>query len=235
MLSRKSSVLKQKKERVKILVVIPAFNEGKSISTLLKELKRYVNPGDIVVVDDGSEDDTYRRAKEEGVRVIKHQRNLGKGQSLADGFKLAIQMGYDGVITIDADLQHPVKLLPEFIKKAGLYDIVIGSRFNNLSGMPFDRYFSNRATSLVLSLLTGTRLEDTQSGYRYISSEVLRNTRPTMPRFDFESEILFQAVKKGYRVGYINLPTVYGTEKSSVRKFRDTIRFIWLAVRLLWQ
>lgn len=232
---KRLSALKQGIGRVKILVVVPAFNEGKSISTLLRKLKRYIDSDDIVVIDDGSVDNTYDLAKKEGVKVIKHSKNMGKGRSLADGFQIALLEGYNGVITIDADLQHPVELIPEFLEKAKFYDIVIGSRFNNLSGMPWDRYFSNKATSLVLSLLTGTRIEDTQSGYRYISIEVLRNMRPTVSKFDFESEVLFQAVKRGYRVGYVTLPTVYGAEKSSVRKFRDTLRFIWLAVRLLWQ
>lgn len=232
---KRLSVLKQGTGRVKILVVVPAFNEGKSIPTLLRKLKRYIDSEDIVVIDDGSVDNTYELAIKEGVKVIKHWKNMGKGRSLADGFQIALLEGYNGVITIDADLQHPVELIPEFLEKAKFYDIVIGSRFNNLSGMPWDRYFSNKATSLVLSLLTGSRIEDTQSGYRYISIEVLRNMRPTVSKFDFESEVLFQAVKKGYRIGYVTLPTVYGVEKSSVRKFRDTLRFIWLAVRLLWQ
>lgn len=230
-----SSVLKLGIGRIKILVVIPAYNEGKSIPTLIRKLKSFFDSKDIVVIDDGSEDNTYILAKKEGVNVIRHLKNQGKGRSLADGFQLALQKGYDGVITIDADLQHPVELIPRFLEEARFFDIVIGSRFENMSGMPWDRYFSNRVTSLVLSLLSGKHLEDTQSGYRYISTKVLKILKPTVSRFDFESEILFQAVKRGFRVGYVPLPTVYGVERSSIRKFRDTLRFIWLAVRLIWQ
>jgi glycosyltransferase involved in cell wall biosynthesis len=103
----------------KILVIIPAFNAGKTISQLIEQISsNNIRKEDILVVDDGSLDSTYEIVKRCGVRVIQHKKNKGKGEALKTGFGYAIREGYSGVITLDADLQHDPKFIPEFIKKA---------------------------------------------------------------------------------------------------------------------
>ncbi len=222
--------------RNRVLVVIPAFNEASHVPELLDRIRKVHPLEDVLIVDDGSTDETASLAEQAGVRVLRNPQNLGKGASLYRGFQWALQHGYDGVITMDADLQHPPELIPRFLEKARMgYDVVVGSRFHDFGEMPWDRYFSNRSTTLVLSLLTHTRLQDTQSGYRYLSARFLRVFRPTTRRFDFESEVLYQAALKGFKIGYVPMATVYGQEESSIHKVWDTVRFILLAIRLLWR
>ncbi len=216
------------------LVVIPAYNEERHLPMLLQRLQRVVSLDHVLVVDDGSQDQTATVARRAGAQVLQNPENRGKGYSLYQGFRRALTAGYEAVITLDADLQHPPEKIPEFLKKAEEgYHVVVGSRFHNLQGMPLDRYLTNKTTTLVLSVLAGQRLQDTQSGYRLIRREVLERFRPTTFRFDFESELLFQAAMYGFRIGYVPIPTIYGQEKSSIHKVRDTWRFIRLSLKLL--
>ncbi len=223
-------------EGSRVLVVIPAFNEAAHLPRLLERIRRVHPLEDVLVIDDGSTDGTGEVARRAGAQVLKNPQNLGKGASLYRGFQWALQHGYDGVITMDGDLQHPPELIPSFLDKARAgYDLVIGSRFHDFGDMPWDRYFSNRATTLVLSLLTHTRLQDTQSGYRYLSARFLKGFEPSTHRFDFESEVLYRAALQGFKIGYVPMETVYGQEQSSIHKVWDTVRFILLAIRLLWR
>ncbi len=219
---------------MKILVVVPAFNEAHHLPALLRRLERVIPLQQVLVVDDGSTDGTPEVARRAGARVLQNPENRGKGYSLYRGFQQALAEGYDAVITLDADLQHPPEKIPEFLQKAreGYY-VVVGSRFHDMRGMPWDRYLTNKTTTLVLSLLAGQRLQDTQSGYRLIRHEVLERFQPTTFRFDFESELLFQAAIHGFRIGYVPIPTIYGGEQSSIHKVRDTLRFIRLSLKLL--
>ncbi len=219
---------------MKTLVVIPAYNEARHLPVLLRRIQKVHPLNQVLVVDDGSEDGTAEVARRAGARVLQNPRNRGKGFSLYQGFQEALQQGYDAVITLDADLQHPPESIPAFVAKAREgYHVVVGSRFHDMRGMPLDRYLTNKTTTLVLSLLAGQRLEDTQSGYRLIRREVLERFRPTTFRFDFESELLFQAAMYGFRIGYVPIPTIYGREQSSIHKVRDTLRFIRLSLKLL--
>ncbi len=217
-----------------LLVVIPAFNEERHLPELLHRLQRVIPLDQVLVVDDGSRDRTALLAEAAGARVLRNPRNQGKGYSLYRGFQYALQEGYDAVLTLDADLQHPPEYLPAFLARAREgYHVVVGSRFHDMRGMPLDRYLTNKTTTLVLSVLTGQRLQDTQSGYRLIRREVLERFQPTTFRFDFESELLFQAALQGFRIGYVPIPTIYGQERSSIHKVRDTWRFIRLSLKLL--
>lgn len=102
----------------KILVLIPAFNAEKTISSLINQISVFIARRDILVVDDGSTDRTYQLAKESGANCLQHKKNKGKGKALRTGFEYALRERYSGVITLDADLQHDPKFIPEFIKKA---------------------------------------------------------------------------------------------------------------------
>ncbi|MCD6087231.1 MAG: glycosyltransferase family 2 protein [Candidatus Hydrothermae bacterium] len=221
---------------MRILIVIPAFNEMPQIGELLGMLLKRIDRRDILLVDDGSSDGTGDVAASMGVRVLRNENNLGKGISLKKGFEVALREGYDGVITMDADLQHDVDDLPSIMAMARKgYDMVIGSRWKDMSGMPFDRYFTNRLTTFILSLLSGKRLEDTQSGYRYISSRVLREVDVSSSKYDFESEYVLKAAIEGYSIGFAPIKTIYGAEKSHINKVRDTLRFVRLTLKYLWR
>ena len=219
-----------------VLIAIPAYNEEGRISKLLDILVKKYPKDNILVIDDGSADRTYEEAKSFGVKVIKNSPNLGKGESIKKAFKYALDHGFDAVITMDADLQHDPSDLPKFISKfknEGC-DLVIGTRWHELYKMPFLNYISNRLTTMVLSLLAGTRLPDTQSGYRLYSRRVLR-LKFTQSRYDFESEVVFKIAVAGFKVCGVPIKVIYGTGISSVDKVRDTLRFIKLALKFLWR
>ncbi len=219
-----------------VLIAIPAYNEEGRISKLLDILVKKYPKENILVIDDGSADRTYEEAKSFGVKVIKNSPNLGKGESIKKAFKYALDHGFDAVITMDADLQHDPSDLPKFIakfKNEGC-DLVIGTRWHELYKMPFLNYISNRITTMILSLLAGTRLPDTQSGYRLYSRRVLR-LKFTQSRYDFESEVVFKIAVAGFKVCGVPIKVIYGTGISSVDKVRDTLRFIKLALKFLWR
>ena len=190
---------------------------------------------DILVVDDGSFDSTTQEAKKRGVNVITLKKNRGKGFALKRGFSYAIQNKYDAVITMDADLQHNPQEVHKFIKKGeDGFDIVVGSRFGCFADMPTDRYLSNRVTTLVLSLLASRKLVDTQSGFRFISIDVLKRVKLKTERYQAESELLFKAARLGFKITSVPIETLYFGEKSSINKFLDTLRFIKLIINSLW-
>ena len=218
----------------KILVLIPAFNAEKTISQLIEQISPFLNKKDILVVDDGSLDSTYEIAKSCGVNLLQHKKNKGKGEALKTGFKYALKEGYSGVITLDADLQHDPEFIPEFIKKteSGVNsDVLIGTRIINLKIMPFPRWLSNNLTSIIVSILGDTEVRDSQSGYRYISAEVLKTVKLKTKKYELESELLIKAGRRKFKIDPVPISTIYEGSKSFINPLVDTGRFI----KLMWK
>lgn len=220
-----------------VLIVIPAYNEEKKIDLLLKKISNLFPLRNVLVVDDGSTDDTPSIAKNARVNLISHHTNMGKGMALKTGFEFAIKNGYHAVITMDSDLQHDPSEIPKFLKtykESG--DLIIGTRHPSIKEMPFIRFMVNHTTSLVASLLSGTRVRDSQSGYRLLKTDLLRNIDIETYRFQTETEIIVKAARLGYEVKEIPVQTLYLNEtKSHINPVIDTIRFIILSIKLLWQ
>ncbi len=218
-------------------VLIPAYNEADCIGGLLRRLRKYVKPQDIIVVDDGSSDGTGDIARDFGVKVLVHPRNRGKGAAQRTGFSYIVEAGYDGVITMDGDGQHDPDEIPLFISKAEEgYDIIIGMREGNISTMPLDRYLVNRTTSLVVSLFSGVRVRDSQCGYRFIRRGVMEKVPLSTTKFQTESEMLIKASRIGFKIGEVPIRTIYtDTAKSYIDPVVDTIRFISLSIRSFWR
>lgn len=217
-----------------IAIIIPAFNEEETIQALLKQIT-ICEKRDIVVIDDGSSDRTGDIVTRFGATLLKHATNKGKGMAHRTAFSYAIQQGYDGVITMDADGQHAPGELESFLKERGRADILIGTRSMSLANMPLLRYLTNKVTSLVVSLIASQRVFDSQSGYRYISTDVLKRVPLRTRRFQTESEILIKAGRMGFRIGAVPISTIYREEKSYINPFIDTGRFIGLAARSLFE
>ncbi len=245
----------------KILVLIPAFNAEKTISSLIGQISAFIPRKDVLVIDDGSADRTYQLAKESGANCLQHKKNKGKGEALKTGFEYAVEQGYSGVITLDADLQHDPKFIPEFIKKAesdidtgragcptyakpetyihigvpqsgtSPTDILIGTRNIRLKTMPFSRWLTNNVTSIIVSILGDTKVRDSQSGYRYISTEVLKAVKLSTRKYELESEILIKAGRKGFKIAPVPISTIYHGSKSFINPLVDTGRFI----KLMWK
>lgn len=218
---------------MKICVLIPAYNEAKAIGPLVSAIRR--KGLDVVVVDDGSADDTGSIAQSSGAHVIRHPQNKGKGVSLQDGFKYVLSRDYDGVITMDGDAQHGVDDLDAIITKANQFpdSVVTGNRMSDTKGMPWLRLMTNRFMSWLISLVCRQTIPDTQCGYRYIGTKVLSTIELTVEDYEIESEVLIQASKKGFKVYSVPIRTIYEGQVSKINPLRDTVRFfIYLAKEL---
>jgi glycosyltransferase involved in cell wall biosynthesis len=218
----------------KILVIIPAFNAAAYLPELIAHIRRFFAPEDILVVNDGSSDETPRMLDRLECRSHAFPQNRGKGAALRAGFEIAVNEDYDAVITIDADLQHPPDRLPDFVKFYEEADILIGTRDIDLKLMPFDRMLTNNLTSIIISIMGNERVRDSQSGYRLIKTAVLRKLRLNSVRYDTESEILFQTGYLGCSVGEVPIDTVYEGSRSFINPLVDTLRFIRQIWKRLW-
>lgn len=217
-----------------VCILIPAFNASRTIKELIKKINIYIYKKDIVVVDDGSIDETGKIVEEEGIKLISHKRNCGKGAALKTGFNYVKKNNYDSVITIDADLQHDPSSIPDFIKaskRRPQLDVIIGSRIHDLSRMPFHRRCSNTITSALISIRTRKLIRDSQSGYRLIKRNVLNSVKMRADRYQAESEFLIMTAKKGFHIGTIPIATIYKDEISSIKPLRDTFDFIILYLK----
>jgi glycosyltransferase involved in cell wall biosynthesis len=219
---------------MKVAIIIPAFNEEKNIQGLLEKLT-FHSKDDIVVVDDGSSDGTTGIVTRFGATLLQHETNRGKGMAHRTGFAYAVRMHYDGVITMDADGQHAPGEVEYFLKEANRADILVGTRRMSLANMPLLRYLTNKVTSLVVSLIASQRVFDSQSGFRYLSIDVLRRVPLRTTRFQTESEILIKAGRMGFTIAAIPISTIYREEKSYINPLVDTGRFIGLAARSLFE
>ena len=219
---------------MKFAIVIPAYDEEENIDELLENLTGFPK-NCIIVIDDGSRDRTSSIVESFGAILLKHEKNLGKGMAQRTAFKYVLENGFDGVITMDADGQHAPDEIGSFIKKNDSADILIGTRRMTLANMPALRYFTNKVTSLVVSLIVSQRVFDSQSGFRYICSKVLRNVPLSTGKFQTESEILIKAARKGYKIGCVPVSTIYKETKSYIHPLFDTLRFIALACRSLFE
>jgi glycosyltransferase involved in cell wall biosynthesis len=210
----------------KTMALIPAYNEERKVGEVVAGCKPLVDY--VVVVDDGSTDRTAQKAKLGGAIVLSQPRNMGKGWALLRGFQYAQEQGMDYIITLDADGQHPPKHIPQFITQLDRgYGVVVGNRMADLSGMPFERRFSNLLTSFVISLISGQYIADSQNGYRGIATEVVRGLTFTRKGFEMEAELLFKAVRRGFRISSTPIDTVYtGEEQSKIDVPKDIARFV---------
>jgi len=217
--------------RMRGLVLIPAFNESGRIGRVIDGVLRHFAPEDVLVVDDGSTDGTGDAARGLGVRVLRLERNRGKGFALREGFSVAVREGYDFVLVLDADGQHPPERIPGFIRAAEAADIVIGSR-KPFRGMPRPNWLSNRITTLAISLMTRTRVQDSQSGFRLVKTRVLRAVPLKTARYQTESELLVKALWRGFRLAHVPVEVIYRGEKSHIR-WTDVPRALLLAIWLM--
>jgi glycosyltransferase involved in cell wall biosynthesis len=207
-----------------ILAVIPAWNEEAHIVPVVERAHVLL---DVLVVDDGSQDETPILAKAYGASVVRHDENLGKGKALITGFNWAMEQGYDAVITLDADEQHDPNEIPKFLEayRADEGELIIGKR--NFNHMPFPNRYANPIGSWLLSLALNQRIYDNQSGYRLHTRRLLESIDLISSGFELEVEIVIRAVCEGFRIGWVPIRTIYGTGKVSYfHPLHDSRRFL---------
>lgn len=207
----------------KILALIPAYNEGHRVAEVIKLTKKYLP---VLVINDGSTDDTPRYAEEAGAEVVHQIPNKGKGAALLLGFREAIQRGYDAVIMLDADMQHDPNEIPTFLEcyKREQPDLIIGARDFKL--MPQPRRSTNTFGTWVFSWAMGRHIPDNQSGYRLLSKRMMEATLESRETsFEFEVEMIVICEVRGYKLAHVPIRTIYGDETSHIQPLRHIVHF----------
>ncbi|CAB4757874.1 unannotated protein [freshwater metagenome] len=223
----------------KIWVFIPAFNSAATLESTLRDLPSELTK--IVVVDDGSTDNTSQVAKANSVNVITHEKNSGYGATQKSGYKFALDNGAEVVIMLHADYQYDsrVALIMAELILLGNCDLVLGNRIRTRrealdGGMPVWRYLINRLSTIFENVLLGQNLGDFHSGLRAYSAKALNQIRfeSNSDNFAFDQELLVQACALGLRIGDIPIPVRYGDDSSSI-SIIQTIRYGNGALKIL--
>ena len=216
----------------RIAVIIPAYEEEKHVGGVVTRTRAQVDH--VLVVDDGSSDQTAARAREAGAEVIVHPENRGKGETIKTGLHHWFDRGFDFVVILDADGQHLPEEIDRFVAAAlgpAQPRFLIGNRMNDVARMPALRRFVNRYMSSQISHLCGQTIPDTQCGFRMLHRDLIPEMFGGMARFDYETEMLIFASRKGYRIESVPISTVYSDEVSSIHPVRDTVRFLKMMQR----
>jgi glycosyltransferase involved in cell wall biosynthesis len=215
-------------------VIIPTFNESKTIAGVVREVRK--QGLEVVVVDDGSQDGTSRVASECGAVVLHNIRNQGKGASLIKGFDYALSRNFDAVITMDGDGQHLATDIPYFMRlaKNSNCNVIIGNRMQKIKNMPWIRVITNSFMSWIISGIAGQKIPDTQCGFRLIKKEILEKVKFATCKYEIESEIIVKSCRMGFKIDSVPVKTVYNGEVSRIHPVMDTFRFIKFAIRELW-
>lgn len=202
---------------MKIIVIIPAFNEQAAIGEVVERSLRYAD--DVLVIDDGSADDTSEIAEKAGASILKHPTNFGKGVSLRDAF--AQVEGYDIVVTIDGDGQHNPDEIPDLIKPIceGRADFVNGSRYLNGfdENTPAYRRVGQTVLDIATNVTAGTKLTDSQSGFRAFKGSTISCYKFRDPGFGIESEMIADASENNLKIIEVPITVKYDVENSSTK------------------
>ena len=185
-----------------VAAVIPALDASPSVGEVVR--RTLAQMGNVVVVDDGSADNTAEAARKAGAEVITHPRNRGKGAALRTAFALLWERGYEGVVTLDADGQHLPEEIPHLLEvwESGA-DLVLGTRDHLFREMAWIRRASNRVSSRLISFAAGVTLPDIQTGFRTYSRNLLESTGFPENRFEAESAVVVRAARRGFKISTV--------------------------------
>ena len=232
-----------KLERPKVVVVMPAYNAARTLHMTYADLPHDMVDR-VILVDDASSDETARIAREIGLELFVHDRNYGYGANQKTCYREALRAGADIVVILHPDYQYDPTLLPEIIRPimAGENDVVLGSRLMGVhpirQGMPWWKYYSNRALTVLENLVFGLHLSEYHTGYRAFRREVLEavNLQMNSDKFIFDQEILAQIINLKMRIGEVPVPTRYFAQASSASFLQSSVyglSILWLLARYL--
>lgn len=228
--------------RSQTAAVIPAYQDEKHIGDIARRTRERLDH--VLVVDDGSTDGTAQHAREAGAEVIVHEQNQGKGEAIKTGLAHWLgaanpsSSGKDGLITwvilLDSDGQHLPEEIDRFLLAAASVTqpmFFIGNRMEDVTRMPLARRIVNRYMSAQISRVCGQKIPDTQCGYRMLHRELIPCMLGGAHRFEYETEALIIASRKGYRIESVPISTVYTDQVSKIHPVRDALRFFKLMRR----
>jgi glycosyltransferase involved in cell wall biosynthesis len=209
---------------VRTVALIPAYQEGPRVAAVVTAARRYLP---VIVVDDGSTDDTGAVAAGAGAEVLRQEPNAGKGAALRAGFRHALEAGLEAVVTLDADGQHDPDEIPRFIEafSARRPELVIGER--DPRAMPAVRHVSNVLGGAALTLALGRRVPDNQSGYRLVGRTLMRAMLDSEESgFEFEVEMIARCIALGLPMESVPIRTIYAGEPSHIRPWHHFTQFL---------
>jgi glycosyltransferase involved in cell wall biosynthesis len=226
---------KEKNNLPRISVIIPALNEGLVIGNVVKQIHAVVNTLDenheIIVIDDGSTDDTAQQAQEAGAVVIQHPYNIGNGASVKSGIRRARGKI---LVTIDGDGQHDPNDIPRLVERIGHYDMVVGSR-NRESDTAAHRDLANMVFNSLASYISERKIEDLTSGFRAVKTHIARQFVYLLPnKFSYPSTITLSVVRAGYSLGYESIKFAGRDKKtkSKIKPLQDGVRFLMIILKI---
>lgn len=214
-----------------ILAIIPAYNEGTRIARVVADAKQYVDS--VIVVDDGSTDDTARNAAAAGARVVMHPENLGAGAATMTGLEAARRLQATAAITLDADEQHDPSDIPKLLAPivANQADVVFGNRFGQRNSIPLVRRVFNGIGNIVSFMATGRWVDDSQCGFKVFGPQAIAQIQLRMRGFEFCTEIVRESVEHKWRILEIPVKVMYS--EYTLAKGQSFARGVKTALKIL--
>ena len=216
-----------------ISVIIPAYHEEKVISDVVEGIRRVMDATgqryEIIVVNDGSDDETAAEAKKAGARVISHPYNIGNGAAVKTGIRKALGTI---LVMIDGDGQHAPEDIPHLLEKLGTYDMVVGARTGK-SETSFNRTIANRIYNWFATYVCKRKIEDLTSGFRVVKAEIARQFVSLLPNtFSYPTTITMAVVRSGYSLTYVPIKTSRRVGKSKIKPLKDGPRFFLIIIKI---
>lgn len=204
-----------------VYIVLPAYNEAPVIKNVINGVRK-AGFDNIIVVDDGSSDNTFQESLTTGAIVLRHLLNRGKGAATQTGLDAAKLLHADFVVTIDADGQHDPKEIKKLLEplKSGSADVVIGSRMLNVVGMPFSRILMNKVGNFITYIFFGIKVSDSQSGFRAYSYNAVNSVYTYLDGYEFESEMLGEIRRANLRIKEVPIKVFYSDY--SLNKYKSS-------------
>ena len=218
--------------RSQTAAVIPAYQDEKHIGDIVRRTRERLDY--VLVIDDGSSDQTGQRAREAGAEVITHDQNRGKGEAIKTGLGHLMTREITWVSLLDSDGQHLPEEIDRFLTAATRAirpTFLIGNRMNDLTEMPFIRRVVNRYMSSQISRLCRQEIPDTQCGFRMVNRQLVPELLSGGNRFEYQTEVLITASRNGYHIESVPISTVYSDQVSKIHPMRDAVRFL----KLMWR
>ncbi len=231
-------------KKSKIVIVMPAYNAAQTLQKTINSIPKN-SYDEILLVDDDSKDDTVKIAKELGLKVIKHNKNLGYGANQKTCYKAALEMSADIIVMVHPDYQYDPRLVPFLVGliEQDICDVMFANRIRTRKealkgGMPCYKYFFNRFLTILENIILGLNLGEYHTGYRAYSRKVLEsiNFEANSDDFVFDQHIVVQIALAGFRIGDIPVPTKYFPEASSIN-FKRSVKYgfgiLWILVKYI--